>query len=120
MIRFHPYLFNLIDNTNRRTGFPNEKHELSAGCTENRRVGQQAVPKGGLADCGKGRGRLRKGQPSGMPFSTAQLNVQPTGLSCSAACRPVLLCSSWKIHVFHLATRPSSTLALCLVLSQPH
>jgi len=58
MICFHPYLFNLIDNTNRRTGFPNEKHELAAGCTENRRAGQQVVPKGGLADCGKGRGRL--------------------------------------------------------------
>jgi len=42
----------------------------------------------------KGGTGCRKGQPSGPPFSVGQLNVQPTGLSCCAACRPTLLCSS--------------------------
>jgi len=40
--------------------FPNEKCELSAGCTEDRRAGRQAAQKGGLAGCGKGRGGLQK------------------------------------------------------------
>jgi len=53
-----------------RAVFPNEKCELSAGCTEDRKAGQQAAQKGcGQVGC-------RKGQPSGPPFSTAELTVQ--------------------------------------------
>jgi len=44
-----------------RTVFPNEKRELSAGCTEDRRAG------------------CRNRQPSGLPFSAVQLNVQLAG-----------------------------------------
>jgi len=76
-----------------------------------------AIEKGGVG--------CRKGQPSGPPFSTAQLNVQPTGPSCSAVWRPALLCISPARgkFVFHLATRPSSPPGppvLRLVLSCPN
>jgi len=40
--------------------FPNEKCELPAGCTEDRRAGQQAAQKRGLAGCGNRRGGLQK------------------------------------------------------------
>jgi len=63
--------------------FRNEKRKLSADCTEDRRAGRRAAEKGG-AGC-------RKGQLSGPPFSAAQLTVQPTGPSCSAACLPAYL-----------------------------
>jgi len=53
--------------------FPNEKREILAGC---------AKDKGGPAGC-------RKGQPSDLPFSAGQLNVQPTGPFCCAARQPV-------------------------------
>jgi len=43
-----------------RAVFPNEKRELSAGCTEDRRAGRQAAQKGIPAGCEKGRGGLRK------------------------------------------------------------
>jgi len=80
-----------------RAVFPNEKHELSADWraalkTEGRSGGlhkkavRRVAEKGG-ADC-------EKSLPSGPPFSIGQLNVQPTGLSCCAACRPAILCSS--------------------------
>ena len=58
-----------------------------AGCTKGRRLGRWAAQKGSPVGC-------RKKQPSGLLFSAGQLTVQPTGLSCSAACRPALLCSS--------------------------
>jgi len=51
--------------------FPNEKCELSAGCTEDRRAGRRAAEKGGTG--------CRKGQLSGLPFSAVQLNVQLAG-----------------------------------------
>jgi len=54
-----------------RAVFPNERHGLSVGCTENTRASQQAAEKGGAS--------YKKGQPSGPPFSAAQLNVQPAG-----------------------------------------
>jgi len=57
-----------VDNTNCRASGPGrleghvskEKRELSAGCTEDRRVGWQDAQKGGPAGCGKGRGGLQK------------------------------------------------------------
>jgi len=88
-----------------RAVFPNEKHELSAGCTKRRT--------GGLR---KTAGQAAKiGQPSGLPFSTSQLAVK-SALMCSPLARPVVqlarpsvqLASPWKIHVFHWATRASS------------
>jgi len=53
-----------------------------AGAEQLKRVVRQAAEKDGSA--------CRKGQPPGLPFSTACLNVQLTGPSCSAAFRPVL------------------------------
>jgi len=54
-----------------RTMFPNEKHELSVGCTEDRRVGRQALrlhKKMVLWRAAKkGGAGFRKGQPSGLP-----------------------------------------------------
>jgi len=54
-----------------RTMFPNEKHELSVGCTEDRRVGWQALrlhKKMVLWRAAKkGGAGFRKGQPSGLP-----------------------------------------------------
>jgi len=86
----------------RQTGGP-------VGCTKRRSSGlwKRAVP------------AAKKGQPSGPPFSAAQSNVHPVGPPLCAAHWPVLLCSlrarpsvqlasPRKIHVFHLATRPSS------------
>ena len=87
-----------------RAMFPNEKRELSADCTEDK-------TERGPAGCTKRRcGGLRKragrgaekGSPPDRPFPQpslmcsplAPLNVQPTGQSCSADCRPALLCSS--------------------------
>jgi len=49
-----------------RAVFPNEKRELSAGCTEDRRAGRRAVQKGGPAGCGKERGGLHKRPPWGL------------------------------------------------------
>jgi len=71
--------------------FPNEKRELSAGCTEDR----------GRA-CGLHKKAIRQAaekarlflQPSLMCNPAARLNVQPAGPSCSAAYRTALLCSS--------------------------
>jgi len=75
--------------------------------------------------CGVG---CRKGQPSGLPFSAAQLNVQPA-LMCSPLARPVVqpasppFCAArqptenWCFS-FGNTTRPSSLLALHLVLSK--
>jgi len=40
--------------------FPNEKRELSAGCTEYKRVGWQAAQNSGPVSCRKGRGGLQK------------------------------------------------------------
>jgi len=40
--------------------FPNEKPDLSVGCTEDRRVGRRATQKGGPEGCGKGWGGLQK------------------------------------------------------------
>jgi len=40
--------------------FPNEKRELSAGCTEDRRVDWWAAQKGIPEGCGKGRDGLQK------------------------------------------------------------
>ena len=72
--------------------------------------------KGGPAYCTKGRAsrlkKLEKGSPLAHPFP------QPS-LMCSPLARPVVqhrlparpsikLASPWKIHVFHLVTRPSS------------
>jgi len=89
------------DNTHWRAVFPNEKRERLAGCTEDRRAGRRAAQKVRRA-AEKGGMGCRKRQPSGPPFYAAQLtvqpparlNVQPTGLSCSTACRPTFLCSS--------------------------
>jgi len=47
-----------------RAVFPNEKCELSAGCTEDRSAYRRAAQNGCLAGC-------RKGEPSVPPFSTA-------------------------------------------------
>jgi len=63
--------------------FPNEKRELSAGCTEDR-TGRRAALKGGPVGC-------EKGSTPARPFLQTSLlcippNVQPTGPSCSAAC----------------------------------
>jgi len=77
--------------------FPNEKRELSAGCTEDT-VGGRA---GGLL---KRAGQAaEKGSPPARPFPLSSLmcsllarlnNVQPSGPTCSAVCRPAFLCSS--------------------------
>jgi len=67
--------------------FPNEKRELSAGCTEGRacrlhkKVFQRAAEKGGTG--------CRKGQASSPSFSAAQLTVQPA-LMCSPLARPIV------------------------------
>jgi len=73
--------------------FPNEKREFSAGCTEDRRAGRRATVKGG-AGCRKEQAALALPfpQPSLLCSPPARLSVQPTGPSCSAACRPALLC----------------------------
>jgi len=73
-----------------RTVFPNEKRELLAGYTEDRRGACTKRQSSGL----RKRAGCRKGQPSGPTFSADQLTVKPIGPSCCAACRPVLLCSS--------------------------
>jgi len=89
-----------MDNTNWRAGraggpcfqMKNVNFRRAALKTEGQAGGlhkkavRQVVEKGGAC--------CRKGQPSGPPFSIGQLNVQPTGLSWCAACRPALLCSS--------------------------
>jgi len=61
--------------------FPNEKRELSAGCTEDKTkewaggLHKKAVRRATK----KGRAGCRKRQPSGSPFSADQFNVQPAG-----------------------------------------
>jgi len=63
--------------------FPNEKRELSVGCTENRRVGRWAAEKGGPAEKG-GLEMCRTlacpvVQPASPPFCAAR---QPVENSC--------------------------------------
>jgi len=131
-----------LDNTNWRAGGRGglegrvSKWETGsfcrlAGCTEDRRAGRWTAEKGGPAGYGKGRDVLQKRAALRPPFSLGHLSVKPAGPpSCAAHC-PVLLCSLparpsvqlaslQKIHVFNLATRPSSPPippALRLVLS---
>jgi len=64
------------DNTNWRAVFSNEKHEFSAGCTEDKRAGRRAAQKGRLHK----KAVCNKGHPSSLPVSAAQLNVQPARL----------------------------------------
>jgi len=105
----------ILDNTNWRPSglegrVSNEKRELLVGCTEDRRAGRRAAQKGGPAGYRKRRNGLQK--RAALPFS------QPS-LMCSPLARPVVqLAISLKIHVFYLATRPSSPPILRLVLSQ--
>ena len=73
--------------------------------------------KGGPADCTKRRSGLQKRAAlqtvlfRSPVYCAACLNVHPTGPFCSAACQParpsVQLTSPRKIHIFHLAARPS-------------
>jgi len=81
--------------------FPNEKRELSAGCTEGRKAGQWAA---------------KKGSPPTHPF------LQPA-LMCSPLARPSVQPDIWrKIHVFHLETRPSILPGqpFCVILTVTH
>jgi len=57
--------------------FPNEKCELLAGCTEERRAGRRAAQKGSAVGCEKGRDGLQKRVDLWTAFSAAQFDVQP-------------------------------------------
>ena len=106
-----------------RAMFPNEKRELSAGW----RAAQKTSQKGGPMGCTKRRcGGLRKrtGQaaekssPPDRPFPQPSLMCSPpdplmcnpgASLDCSLPARTSMqLATPRIIHVFHLATRPSS------------
>jgi len=60
--------------------FPNEKCELSAGCTEDKTEGR-AAQKSGAAGCEKGRGGLQKrgAVRTALFRSPVSLDVQPAG-----------------------------------------
>ena len=98
----------MMDNTNWRAMFPNEKHELLVGCTEDKTEGR-AAQKDGAAGCEKGRGGLQKraalaaenGSPLDCPFPHPSLMCSPP------ACFSMQVATLWIIHVFHLATRPA-------------
>ena len=88
-----------------RAGFPNEKRELLAGCTEDRRAGRRAALKGGPAGCGKGRAAKKSSLPV-RPFpQTSSLCPPPACLMCSPLACPVvqhaLLCSSSACRKFN-------------------
>jgi len=78
--------------------FPNEKRELSAGWQAAQKIEGWA---GGLQK--RTEQAAQKGSPLARPFPLSSLmcnsptrlnNVQPTGPSCGAVCRPALVCSS--------------------------
>jgi len=109
-----------------RAVFPNEKREHSTGCTEDRRAG---CTKGGSAGCGKGLGRLQKKRAALRPTlfcSPAYCAVYQPTLMCRPLAHPVVqlarpsvqLAGSQKIHVFHLATWPSSPPFSVILLNQ--
>jgi len=75
--------------------FPNEKRELLAGSTEDRRAGQPDAQKGSPAE---------KGGPEGCRF----LQPAPPFSAGPPFCAFCLLCCPPKVHVFHLETQPSN------------
>jgi len=89
------------------------KTEGQAGGLHKKAV-KRAAEKGGEA--------AENGGPEGCSaYWAARLNVQPTGPSCSAACRPALLCSSPPggkfISLFSFGNTALQPPALRLVLS---